>query len=436
MRAGIAAQALRAHRWAFVGPASTQTVAATVLTATLTTALALRDHPAAEISEAMVAFAAIAGYLTVLLVGITMNAAIAQQSGDIALLRAVGATPGRIRRAVAVEAAAIALPAGVVGHLLGLAAGREWLGALAAHGLAPADVRFAVVPWLLAPVLGVLVVTSVLGALVAAIRPARARPAVALADVATRRPRFTAVRVGLGLALVAAGVTLSVLIADRAAEAADDAAFFVMLSLCVGVGLLGPVVLRAAIAVTRPLTGLAGTGRLAADNVAVLSRALSGALVPLVLAVAFAAVKVAAHTTATHVTGRAGPAAEVWLDAAGTGVYCLFAAVAAVNTLATVVVGRRRDLATLRLAGATRGRVLAVVICEAGIVTGTALALATAVAGVTLVPIVHSGLGTWVPYLPPAAWVTGILAAAAVVAAGTVLPAALSTRGRPVEALA
>ncbi|GIF62625.1 hypothetical protein Ais01nite_06600 [Asanoa ishikariensis] len=431
MRAGIAAQALRAHRWAFVGPASTQLVAAVVLSATLTVQVSVDGAP--ELSEMLTAFALIAVYLTILLVGVTMNAAIAQQARDVALLRAVGATPGRIRRAVAVEAAVVAVPAGIAGYLLGLLAGWAWLGTLVDHGLAPAGARFTPEPLLLAPILGILVVTSTVGALIAAVRPARARPAIALADAATRRPRFTAVRLGLGLLLVAGGVTLSVSIADLAADAADDAALFVMLALCVGVGLLGPFVLRSAIAVGRPLLALAGgTGRLAADNVAVLSRALSGALVPLVLAVAFAAVKVAVHSTTTHVTGRTGPAAEAWLDYSGTAVYCLFAAVAAVNTLATVVVGRRRDLALLGLAGATRGRVLAVVVCEAGIVTVTGLVLAAGVAGVTLVPMVHTALGTWTPYVPPSTLAAGVLATAAVVAAGTVLPAALLTRRPPI----
>jgi len=434
VRAGIAAQALRAHRWAFLGPASTQLVAATVLSATLTTRVAVEGTPVAgDLLEALTAFALIAVYLTILLVGVTMNAAIAQQAQDIALLRAVGATPGRIRRAVAVEAAAVAFPAGIAGYLLGLLAGWAWLGSLVDHGLAPAGVRFTPELLLLPPILGVLVVTSAVGALIAAVRPARARPAVALADAATRRPRFTAVRVVLGLLLVAGGVTLSVSIADLAPDAAGDAAFFVMLALCVGVGLLGPFVLRATIVLARPLLRLAGgTGHLAADSVAVLSRSLSGALVPLVLAVAFAAVKIGVHTTTAHVTGRTGPAAEGWLDYSGTAIYCLFAAVAAVNTLVTVVVGRRRDLALLGLAGATRGRVLAVVVCEAGIVTLTGLVLAAGVAGVTLMPIVHTALGTWTPYLPPVTLAAGVLATAAVVAAGTVVPAALLTRRPPI----
>ncbi|MEV4534205.1 ABC transporter permease [Asanoa sp. NPDC049518] len=425
MRTGIAAQALRAHRWAFAGPASTQLVAAMVLSATLTVQASVDGVP--ELSETLTAFALIAVYLTILLVGVTMNAAIAQQARDVALLRAVGATPARIRRAVALEAAVVAVPAGIAGYLLGLPAGWAWLGSLVDHGLAPVGARFTPEPLLLPLILAVLVVTSAIGALVAAVRPARVRPAVALADAATRRHRFTAVRAGLGLLLVAGGGTLSVSIADLPGDAADDAALFVMLALCVGVGLLGPFVLRSSVVLGRPLLALAGgTGRLAADSVAVLSRALSGALVPLVLTVAFAAVKVAVHTTTAHVTGREGPAAEAWLDYSGTTVYCLFAAVAAVNTLATVLVGRRRDLALLELAGATRGRVLAVVVCEAGIVTVTGLVLAAAVAGVTLVPMVH------VPYVPAATLTVGALATAVVVAAGTVLPAALLTRRPPI----
>ena len=60
-------------------------------------------------------FALIAVYLSILLVGVTMTAAIARQARDIALLRAVGATPGRIRRAVALQAAVVAVPAVLVG---------------------------------------------------------------------------------------------------------------------------------------------------------------------------------------------------------------------------------------------------------------------------------------------------------------------------------
>jgi len=444
VRAGLARQALRRHRWSFLGPVVTQCVAALVLSMMFMTGASLeaarldaaeeRLVVATDIRSATGVFAGIAVYLSILMVGVTMNSAIARQRRDIALLRAIGATPGQIRRSVAVQAAAVAVPAAVLGSLLGLVAGRMWVAALVSHGVLPDAVRFAPNMALLPLAVGIVVATSVPGGLVAAIRPARVRPATALTEAAAGPPRGVAVRTVLGLVLVGVGVVLSVVLAIAAPKQADDAGFFVILALCVGVGLLGPVALRVAAWVAGPLLRLVGgSGRLALDNVTVLSRALSGALIPLVLAVAFAAVKVAAHTTAAHATGEADPAGAVWMDYSGTAIYATFAAVAALNTLLTVTVGRHRDLAVTRLVGATRQRLLGVVICEAVVVVVTALALAAFVAAVTLVPLLHSSVDTWLPYVPTPYLAAAVVATAAVVAAGTVAPAAVLTRRPAIE---
>jgi putative ABC transport system permease protein len=445
MRAGLTRQALRRHRWSLLGPMATQCVAAMVVSAMVMTGTSLAAAPldsaqrraveAADVPSATVAFALIAVYLSILLVGVTMSSAVAQQGRDIALLRAVGATPGQVRRSVALQAAVVAVPASVLGYLLGLVAGWAWVAALVQHRVLPGAVRFVPDPAVLPLVVGILVGTSVVGGLVAAIRPARVRPATALTETATGRPRGTAVRTALGLTMLAAGVVLSVVISRFSPDQANEAGFFVMLAMCVGVGMLGPVILRAAAWAAGPVLRLAGgPGQLALDNVTALSRALSGALIPLVLAIAFAAVKVASHTTAAHVTGIADPASALWLDYSGTAVYCAFAAVAALNTLITVLVGRRRDLALTQLAGATRQRVAAVSICEAVIVAATALVLAAGVAAVTLLPLLHTGLDTWLPYLPAPYLAAGVLATAGLVAAGTVAPAAVLTRRPAIEA--
>jgi putative ABC transport system permease protein len=232
---------------------------------------------------------------------------------------------------------------------------------------------------------------------------------------------------------VAGGSGLSVAIADRPADEAEELGLFVMLAMCVGAGCLGPLLLT----VAAPLARLLGdSGRLAADNVVVRAKALSGALVPLTLAIAFAAVKVASYTTAAHVTGDPGSAADRWLEYSGTAVYALFAAVAALNTLVTIVLGRRRDLAVTQLAGGTRRRTLGVVVCEALIVTGTALIVAAGVATATLVPLLHTALGTWRPWLPPSVLLAGVLGTAALVLAGTALPAAAALRRPPIEVVA
>lgn len=446
MTSGITLQALRRHRWAFLGPAATQTIAATVISAAIMAARSMDTAPltkpqrhsliSPDVGAMNGVFIGSSVYMSILLVGVAMNLVIGRQTRDIALLRAVGATPSRIRRSAALQAAIVALPSSVLGYGLGTLAGNAWISALRSHGILPPQVTFHPDLPALPIVAGIELATSVLGSLVAAIRPARLRPARALTDSATGRPRIGVFRTLLGVLLLAGGVVLAGLISKLDAKNAGDAAFFVMLALCVGVGMLGPILLRAVVGLARPLTtalGGSGTARVAADNIAVLSRPLSGALVPLVLAIGFAIVKVSMHTTAAHITGTADAATDVWLDYAGTSVYCVFAASAALNTLITVMAGRRRALAVTRLAGADRRRVLGIVGVEAAIVLGTALALAIGVGMVTLAPMLHGQFHTWLPYMPLSYLFAGILLAGVVVVGGMLVPAALLSRRRPIE---
>ncbi|XVV09634.1 FtsX-like permease family protein [Actinoplanes sp. CA-131856] len=425
-------QALRRNPWSFLGPFSTQLLAAALVAAGLGINASIGRAPwaAGGLADVAVIFIMVAIYLSIIIVGVTMSATIAQQARDIALVRAIGATPGRVRRAVAAQAAIVAVPATLAGVPLGALGGRAWIDGVVAHGLAPAAVTFHASPAALPVALAVTVGTSLAGALIAAIRPSRIRPAAALAESGVARRRIGVVRTVAGLVLVAGGTGLSVAIADLDAETTDQLGLIVMLALCVGAGLLGPALLKVAARAGR-LFG--DTGRLAGDTIDVRARALSGALVPLTLAIAFTAVKVVILKTTEHTTGTGPPAADRWLEYSGTAVYVGFAAVAAVNTLVTVVLARRRDLAVTQLAGATRGRALRVVICEALLVTGTALAVGAAVAATTTLPLLHTALGTWTPWVP-ASWVLGgVFGTAALVLTGTVLPAALAMRRPPIE---
>jgi putative ABC transport system permease protein len=441
MTSGLTRQALRHHSWSFLGPVTTLGLGAAMVSGGLgaQTSFGAADLDAAtrlaltatDAPDFATVFVLLGIYLSILIVGLTMGSTIARQARDIALLRTVGATPGRIHRAVAVQAAVVAVPAALAGAPLGALAGRAWVHSLAGHGVIPAAVPFrpSAAAWPAA--LAVAVGAGVVGALVAAVRPSRVRPAVALAETAVPRRTFGPTRTALGVLLVVGGVVLAAVISGMSATDADDLGFVVVLAMCVGAGLLGPALLRVTAALARPFGGAAA---LAADNVAVRARALSGALVPLVLAVGFAGIKVAAHATAAHVHGAPDPAADVWLDYSGTVVYVAFAAVAAVNTLVTVVLSRRAELAATRLAGATRGRTLGVLTCEALVVTGTALLAAAAIAAATLLPLLHTELGTWLPYLPVGWLVTGVLAVFGLVALGTVAPAAVLLRQPAIEA--
>jgi putative ABC transport system permease protein len=57
------------------------------------------------------------------------------------------------------------------------------------------------------------------------------------------------------------------------------------------------------------------------------------------------------------------------------------------------------------------------------------------VAATTLLPLLHTALGTWTPWIPAGYWVTGVLGVAALVLAGTAIPAALAMRRPPIEAV-
>ena len=433
-------QAFRANPWAFLGPAATQALAA-ALVATGLCLLAsfdgapLRPDQRAALTDSGVAdlgliFTLSSVYLAVLIVGVTMGTAIADQARDLALVRTIGATPARVRRAIATQAALVALPATAAGIPLGLLAGHAWLHGLIGHGVVPAEVSFRVHGGTVPIAYAVTVGTSLLGAMIAAIRPSRLRPAVALTEAMVPRRRAGRVRTPIGLLLLAGGIALAVLISGLDPQTADQAGLFVMLAMCVGVGMLGPVLLRVTVPAVRRL---GSTGALAADAVAARARSLSGALVPLTLAVAFAAVTIVRGTTTAHVTGITSPAADRWLEYSGTGAYTAFAAIAAVNTLVTVMHARRHELAVVRLAGGTRGRTLAVVICEALVVTSTALAAGAVVAATTLLPLLHTALGTWRPWLPFPWLVAGVAATAALVFAGMVAPAAAGLRRAPIE---
>ncbi|HSJ46187.1 MAG TPA: FtsX-like permease family protein [Euzebyales bacterium] len=242
-------------------------------------------------------------------------------------------------------------------------------------------------------------------------------------------------RVVAGTTLVVGGAVLSAVLSQIDPAQADDAAFFVMLAECIGIGMLAPLALGRVTALVRRVAG-EGVTRLAVDNLETMTRSLSGALVPLVLAAAFTAVKIAVHTTTTRVTGVTGTAADVWTDYAGTAIYATFAGVAALNCLITVVVNRHRDLAAMQLLGADRRTLIAMTALEAMIVTATAVVLAAGVAGITLTPILHTSLGRWLPYFPPLVPVAGVALITCVVITGMVTPAVAMTRAAPIGVVA
>ncbi|MBC9715257.1 ABC transporter permease [Streptomyces sp. TRM66268-LWL] len=411
MRTGLAAAALRAHRPAFVGTAVAALFAACVVSAATSVLVATGSDalsPAARHALSangvgdMAAVMLIGSiYLSIFVVASTMGTAVTQQHRELALVRAVGARPRQVRRAVAAQALAAAVPAALAGFGLGGVLGRVWFDAMVTHGLVPAGVTFSV-SWVALPVcLAVAVVTSALAGVLCSLRFSLLRPASALAEAESGRRGLGPLRAPLGLVALAGGCVVAALLAEQPAEEAGQGAFLVLLLFCAGMGLLGPRIIGPAAWLVSAVVGRFGpSARLAMLNVRSQPRRFAAAVVPLVLVVGFGLTKIAMHTTAQHHTGSAGRSSEVWLDYIGTSLYAGFAAIAAANTLAMISFERRRDLALLRVVGTQRAQIGVMALWEGAVVTLTALLLGGVTALVTLAPILSTAFGSPLPYLP------------------------------------
>ncbi|WP_157420484.1 FtsX-like permease family protein, partial [Actinomadura kijaniata] len=117
------------------------------------------------------------------------------------------------------------------------------------------------------------------------------------------------------------------------------------------------------------------------------------------------------------------------------GLIVAFAAITMVNTLAMAVAGRSRELALLRLVGATRRQVLRMVRLETLVVVLVAAVLGTLVALVTLVAYSSGMTGTATPHVPVLGYL-GIVGGAGLLALlAAALPARAALRSAPVEGL-
>ncbi|MCX5383276.1 FtsX-like permease family protein [Streptomyces sp. NBC_00083] len=437
MSTGLARSALRGHRPAFVGTFVAALFAATVVSASTTLLVGTSTKGLSARARAQMTAGGVGDMATVMLIGSvymsifviasTMGTAVTQQHRELALVRAVGARPRQVRRAVVAQAVAAAVPAALAGFVLGgTLLSRVWFAGLRDHGLLPTEVTYRFT-WVALPVvLAVALVTSALAAFLAALRFSLLRPARALDEAAAGRRGLGRVRGPLGVLAVAGGGALSYALAHQSPDKAGQAAFLVLLLFCAGAGLLGPrVVGPAARLVSAPARRFGAGARLATLTVRSQPRRFSAAVVPLVLVTGFGLTKIALHTTAAHRTGSAGRTGEVWLDYFGTGLYAGFAAIAAANTLAMISFERRRDIALLRVVGTLPGQVRSMAAWEAGIVAATALVLGSVVALATLAPMLTAAYGSWIPYLP---WPTALA-----VVGGTLLLTLLAT-GVPVRA--
>ncbi|MEU5701309.1 FtsX-like permease family protein [Streptomyces aurantiacus] len=267
-------------------------------------------------------FGGIATIVAIFTAAGTVALSVSQRAREFALLRAVGATPRQVRRAVASEALLVAPLAGILGCLPGIGLAHWWFGQLQDRGAIPEAARVHVsgLPLLAAVVIGLL--TALGAGWAAGRRPARIKPGQALTEASVERLRPGVIRTALGIAALVGGAILTGVSANASGGDAAGAALGVVMLFMLAVALLGPLVARLFAGLFGlPLRGAGPAGALAVANSRGNARRLASAITPIVLATAFSSTLVFMHTSEDHVADqqvRAGITADhVVTDPAG-----------------------------------------------------------------------------------------------------------------------
>ncbi|MFF8640455.1 FtsX-like permease family protein [Streptomyces sp. NPDC015345] len=223
--------------------------------------------------------------VAVLVVVGTFALSVQQRHRELALLRAVAATPRQIRKLLGREALLVGAAAGVTGSLAGIPLGGWLHGRFVETGAVPATLEHAVSVFPPCVAIGATVLGAWAAARIAGRRIVRIRPAEALAEARVERSRPAWGRIVAGLVLLVGGAVLvAVLSVLRTEAASTPVTFLAVVVLACALALLGPFVVRAAAALLRgPLRLTGATGKLAHANLRGNAARMAAAVTPLAL---------------------------------------------------------------------------------------------------------------------------------------------------------
>ncbi|WP_405467685.1 FtsX-like permease family protein [Streptomyces canus] len=244
----------------------------------------------------------ITGFVTAGALGV----AVAGQRRDLALMRAVGATPRQIRRLAAAQSSVVAGVALVPGVALGYLLAGRFHDVLAQRGVLPSELPLTLS---LLPTLATLVLTAAsvqLSARAAAWRTSRmpATEAVAESRSEPRTPSRARTRIGL-LLFVAAGTMSVVPLFSRTVIGASATSLAGILG-AIGLALAGPALIKALgnAAARRTRTGVSAPTWLAMANLRAYAQRNAGIVSPLAMAVVFVLTYTFAQTTVMAATSH------------------------------------------------------------------------------------------------------------------------------------
>ncbi len=265
--------------------------------------------------------------IAVLVVAGTIAQAVHQRAREMALLRAVGATPEQLRATVSREIRTVAVVAAVTGAIGSVPVFGLLLRLLRSRDAVPAGLELPTPWWLYAvPLLtaGLTVLVAWLAGTLACRRTARVRPAQAMGEAQGEPERPGRGRTVTGLVMLCLGAASAGTAVLQFGEVAAMAASTAAVTLVIGCALLGPWIARGALRVLgAPARRFGGAGGyLAAAAAQANSRRLGAAITPIVLMVAFVTVQMSGGATLDRQGGRQGEEAvraDLAVTTAGSG---------------------------------------------------------------------------------------------------------------------
>lgn len=254
--------------------------------------LAERSDSADARQLLVVVGASFGGYVAMLILAVvagTIGLSVRHRRRELALLRAIAATPGQVRRMIMAEAALLSGAAAVLGIPAGAVASHWLRGELVARGFIPD--AFPMASGVLSAVAAVLATTlvAVLSALLAARRVTAIRPTEALGEIAVEPVRSGRVRLGFGVAALVGATSSSAFTVGTSGQAALAGAIGMLYLFVLAVALLAPWINRAAARLLAPVLRRVwgASGYLAAANLRANAQGMATVLTALVLAVGF-----------------------------------------------------------------------------------------------------------------------------------------------------
>lgn len=325
----------------------------------------------------------------------TMNLTIRQRQGELALLKAAGATPAQIGRMIIGEGVAIALIASLIAIAPAVLIGRAILSALQSTDQTAPTVEYSFGSFALIAGPTVTLVATIGAAAITAWRTGRIGAKDALTQLASDGSKISRSRILAGAVFITAGISCAIM----TATVLKDEGFLALsiagqagIACAIGLALLSPFFLRAIVILidlpTRFLTG--APGYLAASNIRRRTDQTAAITMPVIIFTALAAVSL--YTLKIQNKANAVDGITVSADDEGVqtltfiivGMIAVFAAIVVINNCVATMLGRRSEFALARKIGATPSQLIRSTMLEStfAVVIGVALGTAAAAAGV------------------------------------------------------